>query len=1137
MNHPDSRGALALVRRCARHLHRVKRVLDGWPRRGLACGVIPSVLLVPALASSHVAHDLRVVLQPGENRIEVTDTVAVPGDGEAEFVLHAELQRVVVGDGAALRRLGRVETGGGLALQRYAVTPPPGERRVTLRYSGRIHHPVAHAGQEYARGFGVTPGLIGDDGVFLSGASRWYPVFGDELVTFDLEVILPADWRSMSQGERTRREDRGRAVDTWRIDAPQDEIFLIAGRFTEYGEQAGTVDAMVLLREPDPALARKYLEATGRYVEMYRKLIGPYPYSKFALVENFWETGYGMPSFTLLGPRVIRLPFIVHTSYPHEILHNWWGNGVYVDYASGNWAEGLTSYLADHLIKEQRGQGADHRRATLQKYADYVRGNNDLPLRAFRGRHGSVTEAVGYGKTLMMFHMLRRRLGDERFRQGLQHLWRAQRFRVAGFDDVEASFSAAAGEPLGAFFAQWAERTGAPSLRVSDVAVREEGDGFVLGATIEQRQDGEPYALQVPIAVSVDGEARAIEREVALDSRSRRIELTLAARPLRLDVDPAFDLFRRLDRAEIPPSISQILGAEQGLFVLPSAAPEALREGYASLVQTWRRGREGALAVALDSDLDALPDDRAVWVLGWENRFRTRIASVLDGYDFESDGDRVRVAGDTLARDGDAVVAVGRNPDRPEHAIAWVALDNLAAMPGLARKLPHYGRYGHLGFRGDEPSNVSKGEWPVLASPMSVALADDAPASASLATREPLVEPPAVFSAERMLDDVRRLADPALEGRGLGTEGLDRAADFIAERVASLGLEPAGDSPGSFFQTWTADPGAPGGPLTLRNVVAVLPGTKPEWAGQSVVVGAHYDHLGRGWPHVRSGDEGRVHPGADDNASGVAVMLELARVLAGRGPPERSVVFAAFTAEEAGRLGSKHYVRHAGAYPPDGVIGMINLDTVGRLGGRELLVIGVSSAREWVHVFRGAGFVSGVPVKSVPEDLDSSDQSSFIEAGVPAVQLFSGPHTDYHRPGDTADKVDGAGLVKVATVLDEAVTYLAARPEPLHSKLGGGGPARGRDAPREGRRVSLGTVPDFAHTGRGVRLDGVVDGSPAARAGLRAGDVIVGIDAQAVDGLQRYADVLRALAPGERIVVHVLRDGQPVEITAEVIRR
>ena len=151
-----------------------------------------------------------------------------------------------------------------------------------------------------------------------------------------------------------------------------------------------------------------YISTTGQYVEMFNRLIGPYPYEKFALVENFWETGYGMPSFTLIGSKIIRFPFILHSSYPHEIPHNWWGNGVYVAYEEGNWCEGLTAYLADHLIKEQRGQGRNYRRTMLQRYADYVTEAKDFPLTEFRSRHSAATQAIGYGKMLMVCHMPKR---------------------------------------------------------------------------------------------------------------------------------------------------------------------------------------------------------------------------------------------------------------------------------------------------------------------------------------------------------------------------------------------------------------------------------------------------------------------------------------------------------------------------------------------------------------------------------------------------------------------------------------------------------------------------------------------------------------------------------------------------------
>jgi Zn-dependent M28 family amino/carboxypeptidase len=294
--------------------------------------------------------------------------------------------------------------------------------------------------------------------------------------------------------------------------------------------------------------------------------------------------------------------------------------------------------------------------------------------------------------------------------------------------------------------------------------------------------------------------------------------------------------------------------------------------------------------------------------------------------------------------------------------------------------------------------------------------------------------------------------------------------------------------------------------------------------------------LGRGERGAHAGDEGRIHPGADDNASGVAVMLELARVLAGK-PLARTIVFVAFTGEENGRLGSRHYVQHSGAYPVDNTIAMINLDTVGRLGERPLTVFGSGTAREWVHIFRGAGYVSGVAIRDVADDFGSSDQTSFIEAGVPAVQLFSGVHENYHRPGDTADKIDLPGLLKTAKVLKEAVDYLAERPEALHATLGNQQQASSAAVSRPARRVSLGTVPDYAYDGDGVRITGVQADTPAAQAGLREEDIIVAVNDQPVHNLRDYAQVLRGLSPGDEIRVRFRRAGNEQTVTTRVTDR
>ncbi len=1107
------------------------------------------LLWLPALAAAALHHDLVVSVDPDQHRIEVQDTISAGGAaiGRVQFALHPALEVEVTDAGARLVELSPAARDPGIAgsevlvPRRYRVEPAPGQQQLTLRYGGRILHALQQQGEEYARSFSETPGMIAPQGVFLSASSVWYPQFPGQLVSFDMRLQLPAGWRGMSQGERLAATTVAAGVEErWRCADPQEEIYLLAGRFSEYRKDGDRVEALVLLREPDAALAQQYLDATHTYVELYSKLIGPYPYSKFALVENFWETGYGMPSFTLLGPRVIRFPFILHSSYPHEILHNWWGNGVYVDYGSGNWAEGLTSYLADHMIKEQRGQGVEYRRTTLQKYTDYVRSEKDFPLTAFRGRHSASSEAVGYGKTLMLFHMLRRQLGDARFIEGLRSLYDQYRFRVADFAAVERVFNEAAEQPLAGFFSQWVQRQGAPGLQLSEPRVTGRGDDYVLSALIEQTQSGPVYDLRVPVAVKLQGQSDAWQSEVRLQQKRTRIELTLPAPPLALAVDPEFDVFRRLHREEIPPAVSQAMGAQQVLIVLPSQAPAALQDAYRELAESWRAGNPRAVDIASDAELEHLPTDRAVWLFGWRNRFRAQLDRALDGYPFVAQGDSVRIEQTRLTQQANAVVVMARQPASPDQALGWLASEQPAALAGLGRKLPHYGRYSYLGFAGAAPDNVLKGQWPVVDSPMSVQLVQNAGAGGEqaplrLAPRQPLVAAAERFSRARLQRDVETLGSEAMAGRGLGSPELDRAADYIAAQFRNAGLQPGGDDARSWFQTWQQRVDVLDASVTLKNVIGILPGSDPRFAGESLVVGAHYDHFGRGAYADHAAARGKLHPGADDNASGVAVMLELARVLA-RQPQPRSVVFVAFSGEETGRLGSRHYVQNAGAYPAGKIIAMLNLDTVGRLADNPITVFGTGSAEEWVHIFRGASHVTGVGVQPVGDDFGSSDQSSFIAAGVPAVQLFGSLHADIHRPGDTLDKIDVSGLVKVTEVLNEAALYLAARPQRLTSNLAGE-PQSGQAAVPGKRRVSLGTVPDFGFSGPGVRLEDVRAGSPAAQAGLQAGDVIIAVNEGAVGDMRDYAAALNGLRPGDAIRVRFRRAGAEQTVTTRVVER
>ena len=381
-----------------------------------------------------------------------------------------------------------------------------------------------------------------------------------------------------------------------------------------------------------------------------------------------------------------------------------------------------------------------------------------------------------------------------------------------------------------------------------------------------------------------------------------------------------------------------------------------------------------------------------------------------------------------------------------------------------------------------------------------------------------------------MIDTVKVLSAPGLKGRGIGTPELDQAAAFIAERFASVGLVPGG-ADGSWYQDWT-DPDLK---VRMRNVVGILPGRNPLFAGQSVVIGAHYDHLGMGLPGALDDDRGRVHPGADDNASGVAVLLELASRLPLAPNMDRSVVFVAFTGEEAGRKGSRYYVRNETRYPAAKVAGMINLDTVGRLGKNKLIVIGGGSAKEWPELIREAGKVSGVDIVLAGQDLDSSDQKSFHEAGVPAIQLFTGPHLDYHRPTDTADKVDAQGLEKVATAARAVASYLASLPGRLTATVTAS--QLPEPAHRTERKTTVGIVPDFTFNGTGVRLGGTVPGGPAETAGLQEGDIVIQAGGRPVAVLKDLSDIMKTLKPGDRLPLRILRAGKELQATVEVRER
>lgn len=1100
-----------------------------------------------------IHHEINATINPSDSFINVTDIISIPEsqleDG-LEFKLHHALE--VAPNKMITKLAGTVDakdigmdkddvgSENALKLNVYQVNIPSGhsgELKLTVNYKGKIDSPVEQSDENYARGFSESPGIIWEKGVYLAGSTYWVPHFNDELITFNLTTELPNNWKNVTVGKRILDELKDNIhIDKWESPTPQEEVFLIAALFHEYSFPMGAVTAYAFLRTPDEGLANKYLETTAQYMEMYRKLVGPFPYTKFALVENFWETGYGMPSFTLLGEKVIRFPFILHSSYPHELLHNWWGNSVYVDFETGNWCEGITVYMADHLIKEQRGQADEYRRATLQKYTNYVTPQSDFPINKFLSRHDAPSESVGYGKSSMFFHMLRQKVGDELFVKGFQKFNRDNKFKRASFDDIRVAFEEVTEQDFKWFFEQWIDRIGAPEIVLENVKVKSIRDFSNVSFTLKQIQNDDVFYLDVPVIIVTENGTHT--EVVEMNEKEVKYNISVKEKPLKLLIDPQFDLFRKLDPRESPPTFTKSYGADQTLIILPDGDSKDYHI-YKDFSDLWIDGNEDKFTVESQDDVDELPTGKAVMLLGLDNKFAPVVNTAIKKYGSEFLKDGIRYGKRELTSDDNSFFISIVNPNDLKAVITLLSIGNKDAVEGLNRKLPHYGKYSYLAFSGSEPTNIDKGQWSVNNSPL-VNNIDPSAANieVKLETREALATLAPVFSADRMMEVVTYLASDDLKGRGIGTPEIDEAANYIANKFEEYGLQTGSDD-GTYFQQWTQDV-LDKKNVKLKNVVGIIPGTNPDFS-EAVIISAHYDHLGFGWPDVRKGNEGKIHNGADDNASGVAVMLELAKTLGKTQKPPRAIVFIAFTAEEAGLVGSRYFANNYKMFPINKILANLNIDTVGRLFGRKLMVLNSNSAREWKFIFMGTDFTTGVASELITQDLDASDQMAFIERGVPGVQLFyTGVDSDYHKPEDDADKIDADGLVKVATVTREVLEYLAEREDIMTftGKAISGKPTMPPMDKKSGeRKAATGLMPDFVFSGEGVKIAGVSDDSPAAKAGLVNGDVITAFDGKPVKNLKDYSNYLKEHQPGDTVKFTIDRNGEKKEVSITLSER
>jgi Zn-dependent M28 family amino/carboxypeptidase len=404
---------------------------------------------------------------------------------------------------------------------------------------------------------------------------------------------------------------------------------------------------------------------------------------------------------------------------------------------------------------------------------------------------------------------------------------------------------------------------------------------------------------------------------------------------------------------------------------------------------------------------------------------------------------------------------------------------------------------------------------------------------------EPLKLGAAVADSAAIRSDIAYLASDRLEGRLTGSPGNDSAAAYIARRYKYLRLKTP--FPG-YLQNFVARPAANAhmgdtAGLKTQNVVAILEGTDPAYKGKYIVVGAHFDHLGRSTQYAMDPQAGdAIRNGADDNASGTAAVLQLARMLS-VSRPKHSVIFVNFSGEEEGLLGSQYFVDNA-PVSLDSVVSMFNFDMVGRLRDDKLFVYGTGTATELPSLVDSSNLkiLPALSIQGGGDGFGSSDHASFYAKNIPVLHFFTDNHDDYHRATDDVEKINAGGEARVVNLAFDMIKSLDTRPTRL-SFVKSAKPAR-LGSSSSGSQVYLGSIPDMsAGSEPGLKLTGVRAGSPAEKGGLVAGDIIVEFGGAAVTDLQSYSDALYSHKPGESVKVVYKRDGKRMETTVTLATR
>ncbi len=670
--------------------------------------LVVNAYVCPA-AEGNARHYLQVDLFPEKQTLQAVDQITIeksPGD-RLDFKLSRRAEQIEVTVNRKFRKFdfenGRLQVGltAGEINQKI---------QINIRYTAIFDDPAPIRPLNADNpGYGVSA-TISERGSFLLAGSGWYPQWVAGHSSYTLKVIAPEGMLAVTAGQSKGHKTRnGKTESSWLISDPVRGLSLSVGAYILREKKVGSITAATYFFPETDHLAESYLTATAHYLAFYQDLFGPYPFQKFAVVENFFPTGFGFPSYTLIGGTVLRLPFIVRTSLGHEIAHCWWGNGVLVDYEGGNWSEALTTYVADyhHTAMKSEEDARGYRLQILRNYATLVKPARDFALKQFQSRYDPITKTIGYDKGAMVFHMLRRQVGDQAFWGALGDLYRDRLFKATSWTDIQKAFEARGRQSLKNFFDQWVFHKGAPRFYLDAVQTRRTGGIWQIEGRIVQ--ESPPFSFDLDLLLESQGQTDS--RTIRVSDRETPFQVTSESKPLRLVADPGSQIMRRLFPIEIPPAINAIKSASSVLALLAADLEPQVKSAARTLIlslglKNYAFAEENQIRreqlLGKDILMIGYPQDKALF-----RRLPDQIA--IDPKSFILNEK-------TYQQSSDVFFGVFAHPFSEDRIVALFFPLSSHQAENVARKITHYGKYSYLAFENGQ--NRAKGFWPVEQSPL-----------------------------------------------------------------------------------------------------------------------------------------------------------------------------------------------------------------------------------------------------------------------------------------------------------------------------------------------------------------------------------------------------------------------------------